>query len=261
LADPLARRREIRYHFASFRFLEILGQPVRRLRDESRINMAEPWGVIFDMDGVLVDSFQAHFESWQSLANEVGVVYSAEAFHRTFGRTGREIIHEEWGRTDWPLDHVDRLVHRKEVLYRELVEREFPAMDGAAELIENLAAAGCRIAIGSSGPRENVELAIDRLAVGTHLAAWVTGHDVTRGKPDPEVFLKAAERMTLSPDRCIVIEDSPPGIEAARRAEMACVGVISTGHTPADAAGATLAVRSLRELNPENLSSLLTARR
>lgn len=223
--------------------------------------MAEPWGVIFDMDGVLVDSFQAHFESWQSLANEVGVDYSANAFHRTFGRTGREIIHEEWGRTDWPLDHVDQLVHRKEVLYRELVEREFPAMDGAADLISALAAAGGRIAIGSSGPRENVELAIERLAVRAQLTAWVTGHDVARGKPDPEVFLKAADRMALTPGRCIVIEDSPPGIEAARRAGMACVGVVSTGHTPADAVGATLAVKSLRELNPESLLSLLTAKR
>lgn len=222
--------------------------------------MAEPWGVIFDMDGVLVDSFQAHFESWQSLANEVGVTYSADAFHRTFGRTGREIIREEWGRTDWPLDHVDQLVDRKEVLYRDLVEREFPAMDGASDLIGSLAAAGSRIAIGSSGPRENVELAIERLAV-RRLAAWVTGHDVTRGKPDPEVFLKAADRMALAPGRCIVVEDSPPGIEAARRAGMACVGVISTGHTPADAVGAALAVRSLRELTPESLLSLLIASR
>lgn len=89
----------------------------------------------------------------------------------------------------------------------------------------------------------------------------MTGHDVTRGKPDPEVFLKAADRMALAPGRCIVVEDSPPGIEAARRAGMACVGVISTGHTPADAVGAALAVRSLRELTPESLLSLLIASR
>lgn len=221
--------------------------------------MAEPWGVIFDMDGVLVDSFRAHYESWQALADEVGVVYSAEAFHRTFGRTGREIICEEWGRSDWSLDHVDRLVHRKEILYRELVERDFPAMDGAAALIADLAASGSRIAIGSSGPRENVELAIDRLAIRPQLAAWVTGHDVARGKPDPEVFLKAAERMALPAARCIVIEDSPPGIEAARRAGMPCIGLVSTGHTPADAAQATLAVPSLRDLSPQRLLSLLTA--
>lgn len=221
--------------------------------------MAEPWGVIFDMDGVLVDSFQAHYESWQSLANEVGVTYSAEAFRRTFGRTGREIIHEEWGRSDWPVAHVDELVHRKELLYREIVERDFPAMDGAADLIGSLAAAGSRVAIGSSGPPGNVELAIERLAIRPHLAAWVTGHDVARGKPDPEVFLTAAERMALPPGRCIVIEDSPPGIEAARRARMACVGLISTGHTPADAVGATLAVPSLRDLTPQRLLRLLTA--
>lgn len=221
--------------------------------------MAEPWGVIFDMDGVLVDSFQAHFDSWQALAREVGVEYSMEAFVRTFGRTGREIIQDEWKCADWPLDCIDDLVHRKELLYRELVEREFPAMDGAAELIAALAAGGCSVAIGSSGPPDNVKLAIDRLGVREHLQTWVTGSDVARGKPDPEVFLKAAERMSLPPGRCIVIEDSPPGIEAARRAGMACVGLLSTGHVPADAAAATIAVHSLRELTPESLKRLLSA--
>lgn len=217
---------------------------------------AANWGVIFDMDGVLVDSFKPHYDSWQTLAGEVGATYTDEAFLRTFGRTGREIMLDEW-KLQLPLEQIDRLVERKEQLYRELVLAKFPVMDGARELISALHAAGARLAIGSSGPPGNVNLAVERLEIGSLMSAWVTGKDVSHGKPHPEVFLTAAARLGLEPQRCVVIEDSPPGIEAGRRAGMAVVGLISTGHTPADSAHATIAVHSLRELTPARLKELV----
>ena len=91
--------------------------------------------------------------------------------------------------------------------------------------------AGFRVAVGSSGPAENVQLAIERLGVGRLLSATVTGNDVKRGKPDPQVFLTAAARMQVPPVRCVVVEDAPVGVEAAHRGGMRAVAIASTGRT------------------------------
>src|SRR5262245_6293014 len=114
--------------------------------------MEEPRAVIFDMDGVLVDSYQAHWESWHFMADELGKGLTEEQFVATFGRTSREIIAAHWGADALsPLEIAD-FDRRKEALYREIVARNFPVMDGARELIRELHSAGFRLAIGSSGP-------------------------------------------------------------------------------------------------------------
>jgi beta-phosphoglucomutase len=153
---------------------------------------------------------------------------------------------------------VRRLDRRKESLFREIVEADFPAMDGAEELMAALAAAGMRIAVGSSAPRENVVLVLDRLHVRAHVEVLVTGEDVAAGKPDPEVFLLAAERLGVPPRGCIVIEDAVPGVQAARAAGMKVVALVSTGRDAATLreAGPDLVVASLRELSPGTLRGL-----
>src|SRR5690242_2922454 len=120
-------------------------------------------GVIFDMDGVLVDSYQAHWESWQFMAQELGRGLSEEQFVSTFGRTSREIIAQHWGADCLTADEIAEFDRRKEALYREIVHRNFPVMDGAVELLRELHGAGMRLAVGSSGPPENVALAVERL--------------------------------------------------------------------------------------------------
>src|SRR5258708_5661322 len=120
-------------------------------------------GVIFDMDGVLVDSYQAHWESWHFMADELGKGLTEEQFVSTFGRTSREIIAEHWGANALSPQEIAEFDHRKEALYREIVNRNFPAMDGARDLIRELHGAGFRLAVGSSGPPENVALAVERL--------------------------------------------------------------------------------------------------
>ena len=212
--------------------------------------------VIFDMDGVLVDSYHAHFESWKALAASDGVAFDEARFAATFGRTSRDIILRLW---PGPPDAVAvrALDDRKEALYREIVGRDFPAMDGARELLTSLRAAGVALAVGSSGPPENVELAVERLG-GEFFAATVTGRDVERGKPDPQVFLLAAERLGVAPQACLVIEDAPDGVEAAHAAGMTAVALLSTGRAAADFddLSPALVVGSLRELSPEVLKSL-----
>ncbi len=212
--------------------------------------------VIFDMDGVLIDSYHAHFESWAALCAEHDIPLGEERFASTFGRTSREIIHLLWPR---PPDEatVRALDDRKEALFREIVARDFPAMDGAGELLRSLRDAGLELAVGSSGPPENVQLAVDRLG-SHHFAAIVNGRDVERGKPDPQVFLLAAERLGVAPGSCVVIEDAAVGIEAAHAAGMTAVALTSTGHVEADfsAQAPALIVHSLRELSPDVLRRL-----
>lgn len=230
----------------------------RLVRHENPVPDA-PRAVIFDVDGVLVDSYQAHLRSWVLMAREHGRVLTEEKFATTFGQTSREIIARFWGPE---LDDLAReaLDARKEAIYRDLVQAEFPAMDGAVELVDALAAAGFRLAVGSSGPPENIELALERLGRRSAFQAMVTGRDVTRGKPDPQVFQLAAGRLRVPAAACVVVEDAPVGIAAARAAGMASVAL--TGTAPAERlCEADLVVASLRELGPERMADLLARRR
>ena len=215
----------------------------------------ERTAVIFDVDGVLVDSYDAHMRSWLLMGREHGLAITEEEFASTFGQTSREIIARFWG-ADLDDAAGEALDARKEAIYRDLIREHFPAMDGAVELIDALDAAGFRLGVGSSGPPENVELTLERLGRTSRFVAIVTGRDVTRGKPDPQVFQIAAERLGLPPARCIVVEDAPVGIAAARAAGMASVALVGT--VAADRlAAADLVVESLRELDAARLSSLL----
>lgn len=219
--------------------------------------MSPKLGVIFDVDGVLVDSYEAHYESWQRLGREVGIEMSLQQFVETFGRTSREIIADFWPDRAGDPAEVAAMDARKEVLYREIVAASFPAMDGAAELIDALDADGFLIAAGTSGPPENVALCLERLGRRDKFSAVVTARDVTRGKPDPEVFLVAAQRLGLPAECCTVIEDAPAGVAAAKAAGMTCIGLASRGRTPLDLAAADLVVDSLRAITPDVIRSLV----
>ena len=213
--------------------------------------------VIFDMDGVLVDTYRAHFQSWNIVAGEEGAAMSEEQFAATFGRTSREIIALLCPELGDDAAAIQRFDDRKEDAFRRIIAENFPAMPGVERLLEGLAAAGIPTAIGSSGPPANVALVAERLGAKHPFSAVVTAGDVTRGKPDPEVFLLAAERLGLAPERCIVVEDAPPGIAAARAAGMRCVGMASTGRTREELSDADLVVDSLDELGPEVFRGLL----
>jgi len=213
--------------------------------------------VIFDMDGVLVDSYDAHRVSWQRLAMELGYEMTDEQFAATFGRTSREIIEELWSHAKLSRQQVTELDDRKEASYRDIIAADFPAMDGAVELIDELHDAGIPLAVGSSGPPQNVAVVVQQLGRGDKFQAAVTGSDVTRGKPDPQVFQIAAARLHVPPSDCVVVEDAPAGLAAAHAAGMKSVGLVSTGRTATELAAADLVVDSLRELSSQSIRSLL----
>ncbi len=213
------------------------------------------YGVIFDMDGVLVDSFDAHFVSWQRLAEAHGLTITEAEFAAEFGRTTREIIRDLWADhiADCDVDACDRL---KEQFYREILREHFPEMPGEAQLLTALSKAGFALAIGSSGPAENVAVCIECMSRGDLISTSVNAHDVTHGKPHPEVFLKAAEKLSLPAEKCLVVEDAPAGITAARSAGMAVIAITGTAEPDALSA-ADLIVESLTEITPEIVRELI----
>jgi beta-phosphoglucomutase len=218
--------------------------------------MHEKLGVIFDMDGVLVDSYDAHREAWVRIASQSGVTMTDEGFAKTFGRTTRELIHQLWpGRFD---DSAVRALDvAKEAAYRDVLREHFPEMDGASDLIAALHKAGFALAIGSSGPRENVELIRKTIRHGDFIQAAVNGADVHRGKPDPEIFLVAAGKLGVPPECCAVVEDAPVGLQAARRAGMVAIGLTGTATREALALHAHLVVDHLREVSVAMIVELL----
>ena len=216
-----------------------------------------PFAVIFDVDGVLIDSYAPHYQSWREIAAGYGVDYTEAMFVVGFGRTSREIVAEQWNRTDLTAEQIREIDDAKEAAYRRIVATDFPAMPGAHDLAAALHAAGFKVAVGSSGPPENVDLAIEKLGLAPYLGGKVTGRDVTRGKPDPQVFLIAAEKLGVPPARCAVVEDAPAGVAAAKAAGMACVGFPSTGRTRADVAAADHIISSLADLTPDTFRRLI----
>lgn len=220
----------------------------------------DPLAVIFDVDGVLVDSYQAHFLSWKEIAAETGLEMTQQQFDETFGRTSREIIRRFWGAGQMTDDEIRAIDERKEAAYRVIIDRDFPAMPGAVDLIRALYRDGFTLAVGSSGPPENVELTLQKLGQDSLFDAVVTGRDVRHGKPDPQVFLVAAARLRISPERCVVVEDSPLGIEAAHAAGMSVIGLVSTGHTRKQLADADLVVGRLADLSPARIEELILSR-
>jgi beta-phosphoglucomutase len=219
------------------------------------------YAVIWDVDGTLVDTAELHFQSWIELAKEIGKPFTRADFAATFGQRNPEIIPKIFGIGD--AKRVDQLGRRKEDLYRAAAKHGVALLPGAAALVEGLHRSGFQQAIGSSAPRENVDLILELTGIGRYLEAIVSMEDTQRGKPDPEVFLLATGKLGVVPARCLVIEDAPAGIQAARAGGMKSIGVTFVGHH-SDAklteAGADLVVKSLEQVGVAKVRQLLGAR-
>lgn len=209
--------------------------------------------VLWDVDGTLIDSSEYHWESWRETLEVEGLALTREQFAAMFGRRNDEILRGYFGE-DYPEAEVARVGGAKEVLYREFVRaRGIELLPGVSRWLERLRAGGWLQAMASSAPRANLEAITEALGLGDYFAAVVSAEDVTAGKPDPQVFLAAAARLGVRPARCVVVEDAPAGTEAARRAGMRSVGVLTMHeHIEAD-----IVVRTLEDLPDDAFDSLL----
>lgn len=212
--------------------------------------------VIFDMDGVLLDSYHAHWLSWVKSCADRGISITPEQYKGLFGRSFRAFADALSPR---PLSDGD--IHAwyddKERQYREIITRDFPAMPGASDLIQALHAAGFLLGVGSSGPRGNVDCMLRHLPGAERFKATVSANETRNCKPHPEPFLTCAAALGVEPSCCVVIEDSTHGLKAARAAGMGAVGITGTCSEAELCAQADLVVTALSELTPERVADLV----
>jgi len=212
-------------------------------------------GVIFDLDGVLVDTGWAHKQSWYDLAEREGFGMSDEVFYNTFGMQNYQIVPILLGQ-EVSAEEVERLSDWKEQRYRAIVAEKLTLANGAKALLDDLKNEGFLLAIGSSAPRANLDLILERLDIQAVFDAYVTKEDISKGKPAPETFLKAAEKLAVPAGRCVVVEDAVQGIEAGKAAGMPVVAITTT-RKRADLTKADIVVDSLAELRAEDFVKLL----
>ena len=182
-----------------------------------------------------------------------GLELSYQQFLDSFGQRNDRIL-ATWLGDAIPKDRIQRIGDAKEALYREFATREgLVVLPGAREWVGRLRHSGWRQAIASSAPRANVTVMLEAVGIAGLIDAVVSAEDVTRGKPEPDVFLAAADRVNVLPARCVVVEDAAAGIEAARRGGMPSIGVSRHGRLSAD-----INVQSLVELDPQAFDRLVT---
>lgn len=212
-------------------------------------------GVIFDLDGVLADTGWAHRQAWYDLAEREDLDMSDEFFTSTFGMQNYQILPMLYGR-DLPRGQMDRLSDWKEQRYRDLIVEKLTSPPGGERLLNELRNAGFLLAIGSSAPKANVDMVLDRLNVRDYFTACVTKEDVSNGKPAPDTFLMAARKLELPPHRCVVVEDAVQGVEAGKAAGMPVIALTTTRDRSA-LTQADMIADGLGELKAEDFKTLL----
>ncbi len=194
---------------------------------------------LFDMDGVLVNNSRFHREAWRRLSQEEGFLLTDPEFWRhAIGRPVEEAVPRILGRPVPPAE-AGRLARRKTALYHELADGHAAPVPGVVEFVRALSAAGIPRALATSAVADSAMRILEGLGLAAAFPVRVTAGQVRRGKPDPEVYLTAAAALGMPPAACVVFEDAIVGVEAARRAGMAVVG-LTTAHADAElrAAGA-----------------------
>ena len=214
-----------------------------------------PRSVIWDVDGTLIDSGALHFAAWSDILANEQFTLTREQFQASFGQRNDAVLRSFLG-AGLSDDAIMRIGLAKEERYRDLLRTEgIKLLPGVGRWLDRLRADGWRQALASSAPHANLDAILDVLALRPYFDAVVSGDDVVHGKPDPEIFLRAAALLGIEPGSCVVVEDAPAGIEGARRAEMHSIGV---RFAHADLA-ADIVVTSMEELPADAFDRLVPA--
>ncbi|MBN1303691.1 MAG: HAD family phosphatase [Anaerolineales bacterium] len=218
------------------------------------LNFDLRYAVIWDMDGVLVNTGEFHYQAWESIFNELGFPFSENQFKETFGMNNAGIL-EVILHQNLPPGQTQKISDRKERLFRQAVKGKAALLPGIANTLEAFSKWSLKQAIASSAPPQNIDVLVNELKISKYFDAIVSGSDIP-GKPDPAVFLEAASQLDIRPENCIVIEDAIPGVQGAKNAGMKCIAVTTTN--PAEALSkADLIFPDLVGLDQETFLELL----
>ena len=209
--------------------------------------------VLWDLDGTLIDSMPYHWIAWNDVLHPLGYYFSVEDFAPTIGLRNEEIV-RDFLKLDRPQAEIAQIVRAKEERYRAILrERGLPMLPGVEHWLKALRADGWQHAIVTSAPRLNVDATMTATHLDQLVDTIVCAEDVINGKPHPEPFLLAADRLGVAPAHCIVVEDASLGLEAGRRAGMKTIGVLTT-HAALEA---NVVVRSLADLEENAFEHVL----
>jgi len=211
--------------------------------------------IIWDMDGIIADTAPYHFKAWQQVFQKMGVKFTEEDFKHNFGQRNDTIIRNIRGQ-DTSQSEIDAISLEKEKSFRNMVRQKIKPLPGVINLIKRLTGHGFKMALASSAPIENIQLLITGLGINNFFQTIVSGKEVTEGKPSPQGFLLAAQRLGVKPENCIVVEDAVAGVTAAKRAGMRCLAVTNT-HPRKSLLAADLIVNTLEAISVNDLERLI----
>ena len=216
--------------------------------------MSELKGVIFDMDGTMVDNALYHDEAWKIFTHKHGL--EALDLHSMFGMTNETFMKRLFG-DNIDVDRIKSLALEKELIYQQIYSDTIEEVKGLTAFLNELSENGLQLAIGTAAPKINVDFVCEKLGVASYFKEVVDDAQVKKGKPDPEIFLLAAKKLGLSPLNCLVIEDSEFGIEAGISAGMKVVAIATTlSKEKLETTQAHLVVNNYTELNTTLLKKL-----
>lgn len=187
---------------------------------------------IFDLNGTMIDDMQYHIKAWHRILNELGANISMEQMKIECYGKNHELLERMFPGRFTEVEK-NEMSYEKEKQYQQAFKPNLKLIDGLQEFLQKSHDAGIKVAIGSAAIMYNIDFVLDGLNIRQYIDAIVSSDDVRTSKPDPETFLKCAQALGASPDRCVVFEDSPKGVEAALHAGMDCV-VITTMHSAAE---------------------------
>ena len=220
--------------------------------------MAELKGLIFDMDGTLVDNLAYHFKAFEAYVQREGFTMLEPLSLKINGMHSNDIFPMLLGEEVVAEYGLDRLNREKEEVYREMYRPHIKPIKGVIELMQAAKTAGVKCAIGSSGCRENVEMIIEGLGLADLIDASISGSDVTHGKPHPEIFTKAHEALGLKAEECVVVEDAVNGILAGVAAGCKCIAVTTTASAEVlTEEGASMCFADYSTVTIEKIANLL----
>lgn len=215
-------------------------------------------GLVFDMDGTLVDNLDYHFRAFEEYVRREGLTLIEPLSLRINGMHSDDVFRILLGEEACSRLDLDKVNVDKERVYRQMYSGNVRPIEGLIELLKEAKSRGIKCAIGSSGCRENVEFIISELGIEEYIDASVSGSDVTHGKPHPEIFNTAIERLGLQPEECIVVEDAINGVKAGVAAHCKTFALTTTASAEVLLkAGAALCVKDFTEISIESLEALL----
>jgi beta-phosphoglucomutase family hydrolase len=218
--------------------------------------MASDFAVIFDMDGVLVDNFRYHLLAWEKFCERHKKSISADDFlEHVFGGSNADHLSFIF-KKQLPEEVIISHSAEKELIYRYLYQDNVQLLPGLRELLVQLKAREIPVAIATSAERANVDFILSQTGTEDYFQAIADASMVSRGKPDPQVFLKAAELLNIAPEKCLVFEDTLKGIDAALKACMKVLGVATTHHK-AELTEAHQVITDFTEITADEIINIL----